>query len=198
MGPLERDPTGEEEIGILSLLKFIVIVLVCVTLAGKFFTGSYTWDYKGKWLQLKTYWPVSYELINFSSSGLFYIFFFCVQLAKSTFILRRESCAVQRTGRPALIPRRKLGSWHLCMLYFTHESDTPDWWWCIRCFKGCGISTRWILSTFVSARPRLWSPYGFNLALIVLASTQHELLARVAFKLIVLMIPEAWPGRNSP
>jgi hypothetical protein len=65
VGPLERDPTGEEEIGILGLLKFIVIVLVCVTLAGKFFTGSYTWEYKGKWLQLKTYWPVSYELIDF-------------------------------------------------------------------------------------------------------------------------------------
>ena len=63
MGPLERDPTAEEEVGILGLLKFIVIVLVCVTLAGKFFTGSYTWEYRSKWLQLKTYWPVSYQSI---------------------------------------------------------------------------------------------------------------------------------------
>ena len=70
VGPLERDPTEEEEIGILGLLKFIVIVLVCITLAGKFFTGSYTWEYKGKWLQLKTYWPVSYKLIDSGSSGL--------------------------------------------------------------------------------------------------------------------------------
>jgi hypothetical protein len=64
VGPLEHDPTGEEEVGILGLLKFFVIVLVCVALAGKFFTGSYTWEYKGKWLQLKTYWPVSYESIS--------------------------------------------------------------------------------------------------------------------------------------
>lgn len=76
MGPLERDPTGEQEIGILDLLKFFVIVLVCATLAGKFFTGSYTWGYRGKWLHLKTYWPVSYELFNFSSSGLHNVLFF--------------------------------------------------------------------------------------------------------------------------
>jgi hypothetical protein len=63
VGPLEPDPTGEQEVGILGLLKFIVIVLVCVTLAGKFFTGSYTWEYRTKWLEFKTYWPVSYELI---------------------------------------------------------------------------------------------------------------------------------------
>lgn len=76
MGPLERDPTAEEEVGILGLLKFIVIVLVCVALAGKFFTGSYTWDYKGKWLQLKTYWPVSYELISvhLAFTMLFFLF----------------------------------------------------------------------------------------------------------------------------
>jgi hypothetical protein len=83
VGPLERDPTGEEEIGILGILKFIVIVLVCVTLAGKFFTGSYAWGYKGKWLQFKTYWPVSYELINFSFSGLHNAsFFFLCLLSK--------------------------------------------------------------------------------------------------------------------
>jgi len=64
VGPLERDPTEEEEIGILGLLKFIVIVLVCVTLAGKFFTGSYIWEYKGKWVQLKTYWPQSQRLFS--------------------------------------------------------------------------------------------------------------------------------------
>jgi predicted heme/steroid binding protein len=62
--PLERDPTGEEEVGILGLLKFIVIVLVCVALAGKFFTGSYTWEYRTKWLQLKTYWPQSQRLFS--------------------------------------------------------------------------------------------------------------------------------------
>ena len=76
MGPLERDPTGEEEVGILGLLKFFVVVLVCVTLAGKFVTGSYTWGYRGKWTQLKSYWPVSYELINFNFSGLHNLSFF--------------------------------------------------------------------------------------------------------------------------
>ena len=74
MGPLERDPTAEEEVGILGLLKFIVIVLVCITLAGKFFSGSYTWGYRGKWLQLKTYWPVSYELISVSLAFTIFLF----------------------------------------------------------------------------------------------------------------------------
>jgi len=57
VGPLERDPTGQQEVGLLGLLKFFVIVLVCLALAGKFFTGSYTWEHRSKWLQVKTYWP---------------------------------------------------------------------------------------------------------------------------------------------
>jgi hypothetical protein len=40
--PLEPDPTGKEEVGMPGLFKFIVIVLVCVALAGKLFAGSYT------------------------------------------------------------------------------------------------------------------------------------------------------------
>lgn len=59
-GPEERDPTAEVEIGVLGLLKFVVYVLVFGALAGKFITGSYLWEYEGKWAQLKTYWPVSY------------------------------------------------------------------------------------------------------------------------------------------
>jgi len=59
VGPLEPDPTAVEEIGVLGLFKFLVIVLLCICLAGKFLTGSYTWDYQSRWLQLKTYWPVS-------------------------------------------------------------------------------------------------------------------------------------------
>ncbi|KAF9569444.1 cytochrome b5 [Agrocybe pediades] len=57
--PLERDPTAAEEVGVLGLLKFIVILLVCVALAGKFFTGNYTWEHRSKWLQVNTYWPIS-------------------------------------------------------------------------------------------------------------------------------------------
>lgn len=58
-GPEEPDPTAEVEIGFLSLLKFIFYAVVFLALAGKFITGSYLWEYEGKWAQLKTYWPVS-------------------------------------------------------------------------------------------------------------------------------------------
>lgn len=44
VGPEEPDPTAEPEIGCLGLLKFLVIALVTITLAGKFFTGSYLWE----------------------------------------------------------------------------------------------------------------------------------------------------------
>jgi hypothetical protein len=40
-------------------------VLLCVALAGKFLTGSYTWDHHSRWLQLKTYWPVSFNGCDF-------------------------------------------------------------------------------------------------------------------------------------
>jgi len=57
VGPEERDPTGEEEVGLLGLLKLILGLVFVVLLAGKFFTGSYMWDYDGKWIQLKSYLP---------------------------------------------------------------------------------------------------------------------------------------------
>jgi len=66
VGPLEPDPTAVEEVGVLGLLKFLVIVLLCFSLAGKFLTGSYTWDHQSRWLQLKTYWPVSSIFITSS------------------------------------------------------------------------------------------------------------------------------------
>ena len=58
VGPLERDPTEVTEIGALGILKFIVVLLVVIALSGKFITGSYTWEHRSKWLQVKTYWPV--------------------------------------------------------------------------------------------------------------------------------------------
>ncbi|KAF8165107.1 cytochrome b5-like heme/steroid binding domain-containing protein [Crassisporium funariophilum] len=64
VGPLERDPTAQEEVGLLGLLKVIVILLVCVSLAGKFFTGSYTWEHRSKWLQVQTYWPQNQRLFS--------------------------------------------------------------------------------------------------------------------------------------
>jgi len=57
VGPLEPDPTAAHEVGFMGLFKFIVITLLCIALAGKFFTGSYTWENRSKWLQVRTYWP---------------------------------------------------------------------------------------------------------------------------------------------
>lgn len=59
VGKLEPDPTAEEEVGVLGLLKFLLYVAIILVLAGKFFTGSFVWEYEGKWTNLKTYWPVS-------------------------------------------------------------------------------------------------------------------------------------------
>ncbi|OJA07770.1 hypothetical protein AZE42_02987 [Rhizopogon vesiculosus] len=59
VGPEEEDPTAEQEVGLLGLLKFIVYLLLAVLIAGKFFTGSFLWEYEGKWARLKTYWPES-------------------------------------------------------------------------------------------------------------------------------------------
>ncbi|KAJ2924949.1 hypothetical protein H1R20_g12151, partial [Candolleomyces eurysporus] len=57
VGPLERDPTAVEEVGLLGLLKFFFVVSVVAALAGKFITGSYTWDYEARWLELKRWMP---------------------------------------------------------------------------------------------------------------------------------------------
>jgi len=59
VGPKEKDPTEEVEVGLLGLLKFILYLLIFGVLAGKFFTGSFLWEYEGKWTNLRTYMPVS-------------------------------------------------------------------------------------------------------------------------------------------
>ncbi|KAF8665816.1 hypothetical protein AX16_000259 [Volvariella volvacea WC 439] len=64
VGPLEPDPTAEEEVGVLGLLKFIFILLLIITVTGKFFTGSFLWEYDGKWVQLKTYMPSGQRLFS--------------------------------------------------------------------------------------------------------------------------------------
>ena len=56
---LRRDPTEVREVGILGVLRFLLVLAVVVSLSGKFVTNSYTWDYETKWLQLKSYIPVS-------------------------------------------------------------------------------------------------------------------------------------------
>lgn len=64
VGPVERDPTAQEEVGLLGLLKFLVYLLLFAALAGKFLTGSFTWEYESRWTQLKTYWPVSHPVLH--------------------------------------------------------------------------------------------------------------------------------------
>jgi hypothetical protein len=58
VGPPEPDPTAEEEVGLLGLLKFFLYTFVFILLAGKFFTNSFTWGYEGKWTNIRTYLPV--------------------------------------------------------------------------------------------------------------------------------------------
>lgn len=60
MGPEERDPTEEPEVGCLGILKFIVYTLVFVVLAGKFFTGSFLWEQELP--SLSQLFPVSQHL----------------------------------------------------------------------------------------------------------------------------------------
>jgi len=64
VGPKEKDPTEEVEVGLLGLLKFILYILIFIVLAGKFFTGSFLWEYEGKWTNLKTYMPTNQRLFS--------------------------------------------------------------------------------------------------------------------------------------
>ncbi|THH21048.1 hypothetical protein EW146_g425 [Bondarzewia mesenterica] len=64
VGPEEPDPTAEREIGVLDLLKFLVYVLLFITLSGKFIAGDFLWGYEGKWTNLKTYWPTNQRLFS--------------------------------------------------------------------------------------------------------------------------------------
>ncbi|KAF9008831.1 cytochrome b5-like heme/steroid binding domain-containing protein [Cyathus striatus] len=64
VGSLEPDPTAQHEVGLLGLMKFIVYCIIFLALAGKFITGSYTWEYQSKWTQLKTYWPTNQRLFS--------------------------------------------------------------------------------------------------------------------------------------
>ncbi|KAF8631191.1 hypothetical protein AX15_002523 [Amanita polypyramis BW_CC] len=63
-GPLEPDPTGHKEVSLVGLLKFIIYLVMFAALAGKFITGSFTWEYQSKWLMLKTYWPTDQRLFS--------------------------------------------------------------------------------------------------------------------------------------
>jgi hypothetical protein len=58
VGPEEPDPDAEVEVGLWGLVKFLLVTVGIVLLTGKFVTGSYLWDYDGRWAQAKTYFPV--------------------------------------------------------------------------------------------------------------------------------------------
>jgi predicted heme/steroid binding protein len=64
VGPAEKDPTAEEEVGLLGLLKFLLYLTIFAALAGKFFTGSYTWDYKMRLKSLEQFLPTDQTLYS--------------------------------------------------------------------------------------------------------------------------------------
>lgn len=59
VGPEEPDPTAQEEVGLLGLLKFIVYCLLFLALVSKFFTGSFTFDLESKLPTIKRLLPAS-------------------------------------------------------------------------------------------------------------------------------------------
>jgi hypothetical protein len=59
VGPAEPDPREETEVGVVGLLKFFLTLAIFALLAGKFFTGSYLWNYEPGNMDLSSYWPVS-------------------------------------------------------------------------------------------------------------------------------------------
>lgn len=72
VGPEERDPTEEQEVGCVGLLKFFTVVIVIVLLAGKFFADDYLWGYEAKWKTVKTWIPVRFLPSSMQSRVLKY------------------------------------------------------------------------------------------------------------------------------
>lgn len=58
VGPEERDPTAEVELGIWSIIKFVVISMLVIALSGKFITGSYLWDFEDYLPTIRSLIPV--------------------------------------------------------------------------------------------------------------------------------------------
>ncbi|KAJ3760493.1 cytochrome b5-like heme/steroid binding domain-containing protein, partial [Lentinula raphanica] len=51
-------------IGLIKVLKLILYLIIFGALAGKFLTGSYLWEYEGKWIRLRTYFPPPQRLFT--------------------------------------------------------------------------------------------------------------------------------------
>jgi hypothetical protein len=71
VGPLEPDPDAVHDLGVLSLLKLIVYFLIIFLLAGKFFTGDWLWEYRSKWMELKSYLPAVRDRVHAQRLGLY-------------------------------------------------------------------------------------------------------------------------------
>lgn len=54
-----NETDSNQETRVVVVLRFILYLVIFGALGGKFFTGSYLWEYDGKWIRLRTYFPVS-------------------------------------------------------------------------------------------------------------------------------------------
>ncbi|KIK65725.1 hypothetical protein GYMLUDRAFT_39234 [Collybiopsis luxurians FD-317 M1] len=48
-------------------LRLFLYLILFGALAGKFFTGSFLWEYEGKWIRLRTYFPPKQQLFTESA-----------------------------------------------------------------------------------------------------------------------------------
>lgn len=56
----ETDSNKEpQETRFVLVLRYVLYFIIFGALGGKFLTGSYLWEYEGKWIRLRTYFPVS-------------------------------------------------------------------------------------------------------------------------------------------
>ncbi|KAJ3892576.1 cytochrome b5-like heme/steroid binding domain-containing protein [Lentinula edodes] len=55
---------ASEHTGFVQALRLILYLIVFIALAGKFLTGSYVWEYEGKWIRLRTYFPPPQRLFT--------------------------------------------------------------------------------------------------------------------------------------
>jgi hypothetical protein len=117
--PLEPDPTAVHEVGILGLLKFFFYLVLIITLAGKFITGSFMWEYESRWLQLKTYIPVRHDTTSLNLSDIF---------SKKNDRLFSERLLAQYDGSDPNKPIYLAVGLVSCSDGFNHATLTTDWW----------------------------------------------------------------------
>lgn len=95
-GPAEPDPTEEQEVGCVGLTKLLLVLLLLAALAGKFFTGSFTWEYGAS---LKQFWPVRHRASGILSSRSGWADGARVRVCRRTTRCTRRRCWPSSTGR---------------------------------------------------------------------------------------------------